>query len=86
MLLQTPPDPCTGATTLRLDPLELIHRMALQVPDRGQHLVRYSGAYANRVRRLYRPAEGEEGASGGGIRSGRAFRPRPQPVAVAQRA
>jgi len=39
LLLETPPDPQTGATTLRLDPLELIHRLTLQIPDPGQHLV-----------------------------------------------
>jgi len=65
LLLQTPPDPRTGATTLRLDPLELIHRLTLQIPDPQQHLVRYSGAYANRVRRLYRSAEGETKGAGG---------------------
>ena len=65
LLLQTPPDPKTGATTLRLAPLELIHRLTLQIPDAKQHLVRYSGAYANRVRKLYRAAEGEERGSGG---------------------
>jgi len=47
-LLATPPDPATGATQLALDPLELIHRLAQQIPDPGQHLVRYYGAYANR--------------------------------------
>ena len=62
LLLQTPPDKQTGATALRLDPLELVHRLTLQIPDRGQHLVRYYGAYANRVRRLYRPGDGDEEA------------------------
>jgi len=61
----SPPDPRTGATTLRLDPLELIHRLTLQIPDPKQHLVRYSGACANRVRRLYRAAEGMKRGSGG---------------------
>ena len=65
--LQTPPDPATGATQLALDPLELIHRLAQQIPDPGQHLVRYYGAYANRVRREFRAAEEElEGGGAGG--------------------
>ena len=62
LLLQTPPDPRTGAAMLRLDPLELIHRLTLQIPDPKQHLVRYYGAYANRARRKFRPADdGTEG-------------------------
>jgi hypothetical protein len=56
-LLATAPDPATGATTLALDPLELIHRLAQQIPDPRRHLVRYYGAYANRARRLYRAAD-----------------------------
>jgi len=45
--------------------LELIHRLTVQIPDPKQHLVRYSGAYANRVRKLYRAAEGMKRGSGG---------------------
>lgn len=67
LLVQTPPDPWTGATTLRLDPFELIHRMTLQIPDPKEHLVRRSGACANRVRRLHRaPARQERGSGGTG--------------------
>lgn len=58
-------DPRTGATEVAFGPLELIHALAKQIPDRGQHLVRYYGAYANRARRLHRAAEGEEGGRGG---------------------
>ena len=65
LLLQTPPDPRTGAAMLRLDPLELIHRLTLQIPDPKQHLVRYYGAYANRVRRLHRAAQKKQSGSGG---------------------
>ncbi len=66
-LLETPPDPATGATRLALDPLDLIHRLAQQIPDPRQHLVRYYGAYANRARRLFREAddEAERGGAGG---------------------
>ncbi len=39
------------------DPLETIHRLLLHVPERGQHQVRYYGAYANRLRGRYREAE-----------------------------
>ena len=31
-LLETAPDPAAGATRLALDPLELIHRLAQQIP------------------------------------------------------
>ena len=61
-----PHTPATGATQLALDPLELIHLLAQQIPDPRQHLVRYYGAYANRARRLFRPADEEEGGEGRG--------------------
>jgi hypothetical protein len=59
VLLEIPPDHRTGATVLSLDPLEWLRRTTNQIPARGAHLVRYFGAYANRVRQLYRDAEGE---------------------------
>jgi hypothetical protein len=65
-LLRTAPDPQTGATQLALDPLELIHRLAQQIPDPRQHLVRYYGSYANRARHLYRPAAEELDGGGPG--------------------
>ena len=46
----TPPDPRTGAEELVLDPLEWIHAVTTQIPDRRQHQVRYYGAYACRTR------------------------------------
>ena len=64
--LQVPPDPATGATQLALDPLELIHRLAQQIPDPRQHLVRYYGSYANRARQLFRPAAEERDGGGAG--------------------
>ena len=46
----TAPDPKSGSTELVLDPLEWIHAITSQIPDRRQHLVRYYGAYASRTR------------------------------------
>lgn len=69
--MQVPPDPATGATQLALDPLELIHRLAQQIPDPRQHLVRYYGSYANRARHMFRPAvEESDGGGAGGPESG----------------
>jgi hypothetical protein len=53
-----------GESEVAFSPLDLIHALAQQIPDKGQHLVRYYGAYANRARKLYRP-EKEEGGRGG---------------------
>jgi hypothetical protein len=49
--VETPVDPRTGKAGVELDPLEWLHAVGKQVPDPGQHLVRYYGIYANRVRR-----------------------------------
>ena len=46
----TPPHPLTGKTVIHLDVLDWIHAICQQIPDQGQHLVRYYGAYANRRR------------------------------------
>ena len=54
--VRTPPDPRTGLVEKLLDPLELIHALATQIPDPGQHLVRYYGWYANRSRGARRAA------------------------------
>jgi len=54
----------TGSGEVAFSPVELIHALAQQIPDKGQHLVRYYGAYANRSRKLYR-AEEEGGGRGG---------------------
>jgi len=42
------------------DPLDWVHAITTQIPDPRQHMVRYQGAYANRVRRLYRAQERTE--------------------------
>jgi hypothetical protein len=49
--VRTPPDPRTGTTEMELDPVEFVHALGRQVPDPGQHMVRYYGLYANRSRR-----------------------------------
>ena len=48
--MRTPPDPRTGLVEKILDPLELIHALTTQIPDPGQHLVRYYGWYSSRSR------------------------------------
>jgi Putative transposase len=53
VLISTPPDPHTGDREKILDPLDFIHAITSQIPDRGQHCVRYLGAYANRIRRKH---------------------------------
>jgi len=50
LVLQTPPDPRTGQTSIALDPLEWIHRITAHIPERGQHTRRSYGAYSNRSR------------------------------------
>jgi hypothetical protein len=50
LVLQTPPDPRSGATSITLDPLEWIHRIASHIPDPGRHCQRFYGAYSNRAR------------------------------------
>ena len=60
VLIPTPPDPRTGATEIVLDPLEFIHRVAMQIPGRGQHLVRYYGAYSCRGRRAHARMDEEQ--------------------------
>ncbi len=62
VLVPTPPDPRTGATEIVLDPLELVHRIVMQIPDKGAHSVRYYGAYSCRARRAraeHEPARDE---------------------------
>ncbi|MDQ7008368.1 MAG: transposase [Acidobacteriota bacterium] len=50
VIVDTPPDPRTGATHLQLDPLDFIHAVTAQIPDRGQHLTRAYGFYSHRAR------------------------------------
>ena len=54
-----------GSGEVAFSPLDLIHALTQQIPDKGQRLVRYYGAYSNRARRLYRVPEKEEGGRGG---------------------
>jgi len=49
--LSTPPQPSSADTVLQLNPLDWIHALCQQIPDRGQHRTRYYGAYANRTRK-----------------------------------
>jgi hypothetical protein len=71
VLVPTPPDPRTGATEVILDPLEFLHRIVMQIPDRGQHLIRYYGAYSCRGRRAHarmvEEQEAEEADGEGGV-------------------
>ena len=46
-----PLHPVTADTVLRLHPLDWVHALCQQIPDRGQHLTRFYGAYANRIRK-----------------------------------
>jgi hypothetical protein len=48
--VRTPPDPRTGVPDRILDPLDWIHAITSQIPDPGQHLVRYYAWYSNRTR------------------------------------
>jgi hypothetical protein len=50
LVLKTPPDPTTGATSIELDPLEWIHRITSHIPDPRRHCQRFYGAYSNRGR------------------------------------
>jgi hypothetical protein len=67
VLIETPPDPRTGATTVVLDALEWVRRLTNQIPDARMHLVRYYAAYANRSRRLYRGEDGEVEVEASGV-------------------
>lgn len=49
--VEIPLHPVTADTVLRLDPLDWVHALCQQIPDRGQHLTRFYGAYANRIRK-----------------------------------
>jgi hypothetical protein len=59
LVLETPPDPRTGATSIEMDPLEWIHRITSHIPDRGRHCQRFYGAYSNRARISAAPADGK---------------------------
>ena len=57
----TPPDPRNGQTRQVLDPLDFIHALTTQIPDFGQHLYRYYGAYSCRSHTAPRPARSPDG-------------------------
>ena len=57
LILETPPDTRTGATSMTLDPLEWIHRITSHIPDPGRHCQRFYGAYSNRGRMRVAPTE-----------------------------
>ena len=57
LVVETPPDTKTGATSMTLDPLEWIHRITSHIPDPGRHCQRFYGAYSNRGRIRVAPAE-----------------------------
>lgn len=61
LVLQTPPDPRTAATSIELGPLEWIHRITSHIPDPGKHCQRFYGAYSNRGRIPVAAADGETG-------------------------
>jgi len=60
VLLSIPPDPKTGDTVLfLLDPMEWPQRVTRQIPAPGSHLIRFYGAYSNRLRKSYRAEHSE---------------------------
>ena len=62
---------------MSLDPSAWIHAVVQQIPDPGQHMVRYYGAYANRKRRRMQQRGGGGGGQGaGGLQSAGVERPR----------
>jgi hypothetical protein len=65
LVLETPPDPKSGATSIALDSLEWIHRITSHIPDPGRHCQRFYGAYSNRGRISVASAEDNNAASPG---------------------
>jgi hypothetical protein len=63
LVLQTPPDPRTGATFMEMDPVEWIHRITSHIPDPGKHCQRFYGAYSNHGRIPIAAPEGVTAAS-----------------------
>jgi hypothetical protein len=63
LVLETPADPRTGATSIALDPLEWIHRITCHIPDPGRHCQRFYGAYSNRGRISVAAPDDETAAS-----------------------
>ena len=74
LVMETPPDPRTGATLIELDPLEWTHRITSHLPDPGKHCQRFYGAYSNRGGfAVATPGDGESSA---GLPAGEAYRHR----------
>jgi hypothetical protein len=59
LVMETPPDPRTGASFIELDAIEWIHRIASHIPDPGKHCQRFYRAYSNRGPIRLDPADGE---------------------------
>ena len=70
---------------VELDPLEAIHRLLLHVPAKGQHQVRYYGAYACRLRSRYRETPDDVSASDVPVDPAPAFVDPDDPSEVARR-
>jgi hypothetical protein len=62
LVMETPPDPKSGATSITLDELEWIHRITCHIPDPGRHCQRFCGANSNRGR-ISKAAPGDETAA-----------------------
>ena len=58
VVVATPPDPQTGSTSVEFDPLAFVHAVVTQIPDARRHMVRYSGAYSQRLRGRVQNAKG----------------------------
>ena len=69
LVLETPPDPKSGATSIALDPLEWIHRIASHIPNPGRHCQRFYGAYSNRGRISAPSADGDSAGLAAGTLS-----------------
>jgi hypothetical protein len=67
VVVETPPDTRTGATSITVDPLEWIHRITSHIPDPGKHCQRFYGAYSNRGR-VSMAAENDENAASAGAK------------------
>lgn len=63
--VETPPDPKGAQTECVLDPIEWVHAVVQQIPDPGLHLVRYYGAYANKIRGRWAALRAKTGVESG---------------------
>jgi hypothetical protein len=62
LVMETPPDPRTGASSIELDAITWIHRITSHIPDPGRHCQRFYDVYSNRGRISTTPADGENDA------------------------